>query len=722
MVALTLPSLVGRKPAQDAGRIELLVRGARCANCVAKIEKGVRALEGVSDARLNLSTGKLTVHACGPIDAQSVIGRLVALGYDAWPFDPGRALSDRERDGRALLICLAVSGFGVAFVVGLTDALWYGAADMGAGTRALVSWLAALVASPTALYAGAPFFQSAIGSLRARRANMDVPISLAILFSLGLSFYETFAGSDRTYFDAAVMLPFLLLIGRYLDFLVRRRASNAAADLLAMQAVQARRLREDGTLETVPARDIVPGNRILLGIGERAPVDGTVTDKDTSVDVSLLTGETAPVTVRRGEGLKAGAIVLDRPITLLATHAVEDSLVAKIGRLIEAGQQARNSYVRLADRAARVYVPAVHGLALSVFLAWLFVLHAGIAVALRNSISLLIITCPCALGLAVPAVQVVASGLLFRRGMLVKSGDALEKLAQADIAIFDKTGTLTLGRPALLNVPEISASNLEHAAMLARSSRHPLAVALAAAAGKGPVSPTAREIAGCGIESVANGATCRLGRASFVGAEAGADSVSELWYCENGSKPVRFLFIDQLRPDAAAALRALKDNGVSVEILSGDRRDPVARIASSADVAVWTAAADPIEKTARLNSLREAGRKVLMVGDGLNDAAALALAHVSISPASAVDATQANADMVFQGSSLWPIAQAVAISRQARRRMIENFAFAAVYNVFAVPLAALGLVTPLIAAIAMASSSLIVTLNALRQCLPERAR
>jgi Cu2+-exporting ATPase len=719
MAALTLSN--SQKRRLEAERIELLVRGARCANCVAKIESGVRRLDGVCDARLNLSTGKLTVQAGGSIDPQAVIRQLDSLGYAAWPFDPGKALSDREHEGRALLIALAVSGFGVAFVVGLTDTLWYGASDMGAGTRTLISWIAALVASPTALFAGATFFRSAIRSLKVRRANMDVPISLAILFSLGLSFYESFSGGERTYFDAAVMLPFLLLIGRYLDFLVRQRASDAAGDLVAMQAVSARRLRDDGSVETVRARDIVPGNRIVLAVGERSPVDGTVIEGNTSIDVSLLSGETAPVAIRSGERLQAGAIILDRPITLLASHALENSLVAKIGRLIEAGQQARNSYVRLADKAAGIYVPAVHGLALSVFVAWLFVPHAGVAIALRNGISLLIITCPCALGLAVPAVQVVATGLLFRCGMLVKSGDALERLAEVDVAVFDKTGTLTEGKPTLLNETAVPTAAVRKAAMLARASRHPLAIALAAAAGTGPVSPGACEIEGCGIESCENGTTYRLGRASFVGADPGTDSASELWFRDGSNTPIRFRFADGLRPDAQSTLRELKRRGVAVEILSGDRHDPVANTASQTDVEVWIASADPIAKTAHLKSLRDRARRVLMVGDGLNDAASLALANVSISPGTALDATQANADMVFQGRSLWPIAQAVVVSRTARRRMIENFAFAAAYNTVAVPLAALGLVTPLIAAIAMASSSLLVTLNALRQSVPERS-
>ncbi len=719
MAALTF-SRMARTQEQDAD-LELLVKGARCANCVAKIERGMKAIDGVGDARLNLTTGKLTIHTDKPLDPQTAIHRVRDLGYDAWPYDAERALSERADEGRTLLAYLAVAGFGVVFVMGLTDTLWFGASDMGPGTHRLISWVSALVACPTALIAGIPFFRSALASLKVGRANMDVPISLAILFSLALSLYETTSGGGRTYFDAAVMLPFLLLIGRYLDFLVRRRASSAAHSLVAMQAVQARRLRDDGTVEFIPARSVACNDRLLLNVGDRVPVDGIVVDHAVIADLSLLTGETAPASIAPGEPLQAGAIILDRSVTIRAERLLEDSLVARISRLIEAGQQARNRYVRIADRAARLYVPLVHGLALAVFLGWLFVPHAGFAIALRNGISLLIITCPCALGLAVPAVQVVATGLLFRRGMLVKSGDALERLAEIDVAVFDKTGTLTEGRPVLMDNQSWPGTAFKRAAMLARASNHPLAKALAAAAGKGPVFPDVREIAGNGVEAVDHDLTVRLGRAAFVGANGGPSDGSEIWYREGDGEAVRFTFSDCLRADAAVSLRALRSRHIAVEILSGDRTGPVGQVAKATGVTQWKAGVDPVAKTEHLKMMRIGGHKVLMVGDGLNDAAALALGHVSISPGTAIDAAQANADMVFQGASLWPVVQAVSVARTARRRMLENFAFAAAYNAIAVPMAAFGLVTPLIAAIAMASSSLIVTLNALRQSLPEKA-
>ena len=326
----------------------------------------------------------------------------------------------------------------------------------------------------------------------------------------------------------------------------------------------------------------------------------------------------------------------------------------------------------------------------------------------------MIITCPCALGLAVPAVQIVATGRLFRRGLLVKSGDALERLAEADIAVFDKTGTITAGKPGLVDTAGISSAILERAARLARASKHPLARALASAAGAGPIAASVREIAGEGLEGEIEGKHARLGRAAFVGACDVTTSGSELWYREADLTASRFVFADRLRNDAPQTIAALRQRGFEVELLSGDRKQPVLAAALASGISNWQAQTDPQQKVAYLATLAARGHRTLMVGDGLNDAAALAMAHVSISLSTAADASQAAADMVLQGEALAPIVEAIDVARAARRLVLQNFAFAALYNALAVPLAALGLVTPLIAAVAMSASSLLVMANALR--------
>ena len=722
MGALTLPEArlnghddLSRFVRKDAGesKFGIAVRGAHCANCIAKIESGVRAIQGVANARLNLSTGRLEVgwHDDAVLPAL-VIARVRALGYDAQPFDAAQARDADRSEQTFLLRCIAVAGFGTVFVMGLTDAIWYGGTDMSGATRALFFWLAGTVSIPVTLYASQPFFRSALKSLVKRQTNMDMPISLAIILSLGLSLSQTMVRGTQVYFDAAVMLAFLLLIGRYLDFLLRDRARSAARHLLAMQAAPVRRFKQNGNLETIAAREIEPGDRVFLTSGERVPADGTLEDKDSLVDVSLVTGETEPVAVVRGGPLHAGTIILGKPITLAVTARVENSLVADLARLLEAGQQTRSLYVRLADRAARAYVPFVTGLAALVFTSWLF-LGTSFVAALTGAVTVLVITCPCALGLAVPAVQIVATGRLFLRGVFVKSGDALERLAEIDVAVFDKTGTLTWGTPKLVNGDEIPKDALDGAASLARASQHPLARALAAFAGEGPVARGAHETAGAGLETDVGGVRLKLGSARWCGIDV-AGGGSELWFRAGGEAPVRLRFRDTMRPDAVRMLDALRERGIAVEMLTGDREGPAAEIADEAGITEWQSAVDPKAKAARMRALRAQGRRALMVGDGLNDAAALALAHVSIAPGTAVDVSQLAADMVLRGDSLMPIVEAVDVSRKAKSLVLENFGLAAIYNLIAIPLAVLGLVSPLIAAASMAASSLVVTLNALR--------
>jgi Cu2+-exporting ATPase len=702
------PSPFVERKANGEASLELLVTGAHCANCIAKIESSVGRLKGVTGARLNLSTGKLSVRwrdgAIKPLDiAQSVCD----LGFGVRPFAADTALETNKREGVFLLQCLAVSGFGTTFVVGLTDALYY-SSDLSPAMHALFNWIAACIAVPATMYASRPFFRSALAALKAGRGNMDVPISLSLVLTLLLSFYQTVSNGRLVYFDAAVMLCFTLLIGRYLDFRLRNRARGAAAELLSMQTVSVRKHMPSGNFETVAANALVPGDRILLSSGERSPVDGTLVC-DTEADVSLVTGESNPVSLHQGEMLYAGSIVTGAAATLAVTAPAGNSLIAELARILDAGQQSRNRYVRLADRAANLYVPLVHGLALSVFVAWLAV--APFTTALTNAITILIVTCPCALGLAVPAVQIVASSRLFRRGLLIKSGDALERLADIDLAVFDKTGTLTGGKPQLIG-SAIDPQILERAAQLARISRHPLALALGQAAGDGPIAESAVEIPAQGI--IEDDTDRRLGKAEWVGVPAGKDGFSELWYRDRKTPPVRFTFADMPRNDAAETARAFEQRGIACMILSGDRREAVASAAEKIGITDWRAEADPKTKANILETLRGNGRKVLMVGDGLNDAAALAAAHVSIAPASGMDATQMAADMVLRSRGLYPLVEAVDVARRAKSLVLQNLGFAATYNAIVIPVAALGYVTPLIASLAMAASSLLVTLNALR--------
>ncbi len=697
--------------------LELLVRGAKCAGCIKKIEGGVTALDGVETARLNLSTGKLRVTFDEDrLAPKAITTALDRLGYHAAPFEPQKALSADDAEGRRLLVCMAVAGFATANVMLLSVSVWAGHdGEMGAITRDLFHWISALIALPAAAFAGRPFFESAVTALRAGRANMDVPISLAVILALSMSVVQTLAGETHAYFDAAVMLLFFLLIGRWLDHALRRRARRAARDLLALQAATASRIGADGAVAAVAAGDIVVGDRLLLAPGDRSPVDAMVEEGVSDLDVSLATGESAPQTVHPGVPLSAGMINLTAPLTVCATARAADSFLADLARLMEAGEQAKTRYVRLADKAAALYVPLVHSTAALTFVGWLL-LGGGFQTAALNAIALLIITCPCALGLAAPAVQVVATGRLFARGLLVKSGDALERLAEIDHVVFDKTGTLTLSTSRLLPPSDAAAARLEAAAQLARASRHPKARALAAYAGAGPVAAEAREVPGRGVEARIDGVPARLGSPAWLGVTPETeDGRAALWFALGDAAPVRFDVATTLRPDAAAMIKGLRARGLGVEMLTGDAPAEAARVAATLGLEDWRAEATPQDKIARLDVLAAEGRRVLMVGDGLNDAPALARAHASVSPGSALDVSQNAADVVLQGESLAPLVDLLAAAKTARRRVLQNFAFAALYNACAVPLAAAGLVTPLIAAAAMSGSSIVVTLNALRQ-------
>ena len=695
--------------------LELAVTGAKCAGCISKIERGLMALPGMQEARLNLSTGKLLAAWTGSLAPRRITETLDGLGYRAVPYDPQASERQKDEHGRFLLRCLAVAGFAAANIMLLSVSVWAATqGEMGKGTRELMHLVSALIAIPAAAYAGRPFFQSAWAALKQRQANMDVPISLAVFLALGVSLAEALQGGEHAYFDAAVMLLFFLLIGRWLDHYLRDRARSAARDLLALQATTATRLDAQGHTETIVPKDIRPGDMLSIAVGDRVPVDVEIVEGQSDIDLSLLTGEPVPVVAKAGDPISGGAVNVSAPLVVRATADVQNSLVADLVRLVEAGQQAKSRFTILADKAARAYVPIVHSLAALTLIGWLLV-GAGPREAILAATAVLIITCPCALGLATPAVQVVATGELFRRGILVKSGNALERLAAARHFVFDKTGTLTLGKLVWTNRDDIAEDIRRPLATVARGSRHPISRAIVAAEGAGPVASQVEEHPGLGVKGLVDGVPVVLGRAEFVGAEADqpvTDS-SLAWAKIGEAAPFPLHFTDVLREESAATVTRLKEEGYTVSLLSGDRPEAVGAVARELGIEDWTAGVTPQEKAARIAALN-AETPVAMIGDGINDAGAMAHATVSMSPGSAADAAQSAADFVFQKGGLEAVTTALDMAYRARGHILQNFGFAALYNLIAAPLAMLGFVTPLIAALAMSGSSLIVTLNALR--------
>jgi Cu2+-exporting ATPase len=535
---------------------------------------------------------------------------------------------------------------------------------------------------------------------------MDVPISIGVLLVTLLSLYEALTSGAHAYFDGAVMLLFFLLIGRVLDSVMRDRARDGVTALQKQTAPGALVTFPDGRSEWTRAEALQPGMRILVAAGERVAADGIVEDGTSTVDASLLTGESRPLEIGIGSSVHAGTLNLDAPMTVRVTAAGNDTSVAEIARLMEEAGQGRSRYVRIADRAARIYAPAVHTLAASAFVLWM-IMGAGWHQSLLISAAVLIITCPCALGLAVPAAQIVAAGSLMRAGVLVKDGSALERLAEADRALFDKTGTLTLGRPELLNASDLIGPQKGVALALARVSRHPLAEAVRRGLeGVTPAGVTGiTEEPGFGVRGRCGGEPVSLAR--------GAERESLSTCLNMGEETVLLHFADQLRPDAAAALARLRDLGIEASVASGDNAASVAGAIKGLGLTAQTSMS-PGDKLRAIERLHDAGRKVLMIGDGLNDGPALAAGHVSMAPASASDVGQNAADAVFLGDGLMAIPKAVAAARRTLRVVRQNFAIAIGYNVVAVPLAFAGLVTPLVAALAMSGSSIIVVANALR--------
>lgn len=698
--------------------LHLMVEGVHCGGCVRTIERALLADPTVEQARVNLSTRRLTVRWRGPPALAKQLARIVeTAGFRAIPYDPDQLKSQDGAAERQLLRALAVAGFAAGNVMLLSVAVWAGQVqDMGPATRSLMHWFTALIALPAIAYAGRPFFASALSALRRGRTNMDVPISLAVILVAAMSLFETLRHGEHVYFDSAVMLLFFLLIGCYLDRRARGQARSAAERLVALERGVVTVLGDDGVRRALPVAEVPAGATVLAAAGERIGVDGTVLAGTSELDTSLITGESVPARVTPGTPVFAGTVNLGRPLRIRARAAGEDTLLAEIVRLMEAAEQRRARFVVLADRVARLYAPAVHGLALLTFLAWWLVLGAAWEVSLLHAIAVLIITCPCALGLAVPAVQVIASGRLFRKGVLLKSPSALERLAEVDHVVLDKTGTLTLGRPALDPMHLPAGDDLEVAASLAGASRHPLARAVAGAAPGVPVADGIEERPGEGLRLATAEDEVRLGSRAFAGAaEAGEEAGGlELWLHRPGRPPVRMAFADPLRPDAEAVIGSLKAQGLGVIMLSGDRAAAAAEVARRLGIDAWSAGCSPADKIARLEALRAAGRKTLMVGDGLNDAPALAAAHVSISPSSAIDVSRTAADAIFQGDRLAPVALAIDVARRARRLVRQNLALAFTYNLITVPLAMAGLVTPLVAALSMSASSLLVVGNALR--------
>ncbi len=690
----------------------LVVPDISCGGCISKVERHLGAMEGVASARVNLTLKRLQLQLENAERAPEVLRALAEIGYPGHPVEDMQA-EEAAEDAKMqhLVRSLAVAGFATGNIMLLSVSVWSGASGP---TRDLFHLVSGLIAIPAAAYAGQVFYRSAFAALRRGQLNMDVPITLAILLALAMSLYETLRGGPEAYFDAAAMLLFFLLIGRTLDQMMRNRAQTAVKGLARLAAKGAEVLGPNGPVYTA-LDEIAPGMVLVIPPGGRIPVDGVVVEGVSDLDRALVTGEAEPVAIGLGAEVEAGTLNLTGPLKIRTERAAEASFLAEVMRMMEVAETGRGRYRRVADRMAQIYAPAVHLLAAITFVGW-FVMGGDWHIALTTAIAVLIVTCPCALGLAVPVTHVIAAGRLFEAGTLMKDGSALERMAEIDIAVFDKTGTMTTGTPAIEGAEGLRPEWKGPAAALARASTHPAARALAAhlIAADTVALENIREVPGSGIEARRGDALMRLGRAAWVQEIASGDAPEGLAFAEEGQPAAGFEFSETLREGAEDAMHALAAEGLERGLLSGDTVENVERISAKLSLDWYWADHRPADKVAQLGTLAEAGHKVLMVGDGLNDGPALRAAHVSMAPSTASDVGRMAADFVFTRPSLASVPQTHRLACAAGRIVRQNFGLALAYNTIAVPLAIAGFVTPLVAAIAMSASSVVVVCNSLR--------
>lgn len=710
---------------EGVANIDFVVPNMNCAGCMAKIERHFSKDETIKKVRVNLTQRIVHFEWLSELNTASRIAAgLQGLGFQAMPYIEGSSeeVNAERAELNRLLWSLGVAGFAAANVMLLSVSVWSGATG---ATRDLFHWLSALIAMPAVAYAGQPFFRSAWQALRARSLNMDVPISLAVILATGISLFETAHHGEHAFFDAALTLLFFLLIGRTLDRLMRERAFAGVRQLLALKTHSAKILREGGEARIVPLAEIRSGDVVLVLPGETIPVDGRIIEGLSDIDWALVNGEAMPRSGGPGDEVFSGLVNLSGPLQVKTEAVGDKTLLAEIVRLMGQANERAPAYRLLADRAAALYAPMVHLMAVLTFAGWM-ICGASWQVSLYTAISVLIITCPCALGLAVPVVQVVASSIAHRHGVLMKDGRALEKLSDIDCVVFDKTGTLTLARAELTGRYFDHEKLMAAATCLAKNSMHPLSKALvrtgSSVEGGLPQLSSIKEHPGQGLSADCGDGELRLGSYKWcridesLSGEVEADLVLWASYKGNDGKSLSalFTFEDRLRPGVKAVINYFHKNNIEVRLLSGDRSGAVQRLAQCLDIAEFKGELKPAEKCSYIEQLGLAGRKVLMVGDGINDGPSLKAAYVSLSPSSASEVAQVSAGFVMMGESMLPLVGLHKLARSSKALIGQNFGLAILYNIIAVPIAVMGAATPIIAAIAMSLSSMIVTVNALR--------
>ncbi|MCB1773086.1 MAG: cadmium-translocating P-type ATPase [Gammaproteobacteria bacterium] len=703
----------------------LILEGITCAACVWLNERHVNALPGVVDFSVNYSTHRARVQWDeDQIHLSDILRAITEIGYVAHPFDPGRQEAVYKKEKSAALRRLAVAALGAMQVMMLAVAMYAGDyTGMEEGMRTFMRWVSLLLTIPVVLYSASSFFITAWRDLKRRQLGMDVPVSLAIGGAFAASVWSTFTGGAEVYFDSVCMFAFFLLTSRYLEMGARHRAGEAAEALVKLLPATATRLDAGGE-SVVAVSELVPGDRVRIRPGETIPADGLVEDGRSSVDESLLTGESMPRPREIGDELVGGSVNVESPLVMVVDKVGDDTLVSAIVRLLDRAQAEKPRMAQLADHVAGWFIAALLVIATAVAVFW--TLHDP-QHAFATTLSVLVVTCPCALSLATPTAVTAASGALTKIGLLTTRGHALETLARVSHVLFDKTGTLTRGMLQLASVEVLAPGRVDRercmrlAAALESGSEHPVARVLVAHVAERPEVVGLTALPGRGMEGTIDGRRYRIGNAAYVGelgnvtvAEPGDSQSTRVFLGDDEGLLAVFELRDELRPDAAEAIGRLRDMGLEVEMLSGDAAGAVAHVATELGIGQARHGMRPDDKLARVRELQAAGHQVAMVGDGVNDAPVLAGADVSVAMGQGAQLAHASADMVILSERLLALPDGIAKARRTRTVIKQNLGWALFYNVSAVPLAAAGMVAPWMAAIGMSISSLVVVFNALR--------
>ncbi len=697
----------------------LILEGITCAACVWLNERHLMQLPGMQSVQVNYSSHRARVTwDVREITLSKILAEIQQLGYHAHPYNAQRAANSREQQRKKDLRRLAIAGIAAAQVMMLAVALyaggWYG---MQAGTVQLLRWFSFALTLPVLVYAARPFYAAAWSALKTRRPNMDVPVVIALLAAFTGSVVNTMWGQGHVYYDAINMFVLFLLGTRLLEQGARERSVEAAENLLKLAPAMATKVTEHGQ-QLVPVLELVPGDRLLVKPGETFPADGVVEAGISGVDEALLTGESRLVAKQPGAAVIAGSINVDGPLTLSVTGIGENTVLAGIVRMLDQALAQKPRLAQLADRIAGQFTWALLALTALVGLAWWWFDPTR---AFDSVLAVLVVTCPCALSLGAPAARAAAGSHLLARGVLITRGHALETLARVDHVVFDKTGTLTYGKPLLAATYPLAEWDaqqcLRWAASLEQASEHPLAAPFLARIAPEELLPVAdaRNEPGQGVSGIIDGRRYFIGRTELaVQTDAVEMGATQVWLADETRLLAKFVLADTLRSDAKPLIDALKAQGLRLSIFSGDDAATVRHIGEQLGIDDCRGGLKPADKLAAVRALQAAGGVVMMLGDGVNDAPVLGAAQVSLAMGGGTQVARASSDIVLLSERLIEVAHALVLSRRTMRVMRQNFAWAIAYNLIAVPLAAMGWVSPWLAALGMSASSLIVVANALR--------